>query len=386
MAKKRKPKSKLTRRQRRLQKKDERIQRIITWSAIGVGVLIVLILGYGVITEMVIKPNRPVAMVRNEEITVEEYQSRVRYERLLIRNQIFQYQSYLAQIDTTNPEMEGFAQQIQQTQAQLENQLSPELATLFGKDVLDQIIEEKLVRQKADEAELTVEGAAVETQIEQMMGYDREAALEATTSPTMTITETQSVMTEAEFRQAYSDFKTNFLQEVGLSEQDFHQMVRTDLLRSKVQEVVAQDVSQEAEQVKVTYLAAPTEEEAMVLRERVLAGEEIDTLVEVLNSNESEESTGATLPWYPQRYLGNVLGTEIAETAFTLPVEEISEPLEGSQGNRYYLIYIQEREVRELDETFLQQEKQEVYNAWLQEQKEAHVEYLNWEAVTPDEP
>ena len=386
MAKKRKPKSKLTRKQNKIRKKDERIQRIITWSAIGVGALIVLILGYGVITEMVIKPNRPVATIAGEEITVDEYQSRVRYERLMTRNQIFQYQQYLAQIDTTDPQMSQFAQQMQQTQGQLESQLSPELATLFGKDVLDRMIEERIVQDEAEKAGITVSDDAVEERIEQMMGYDREAALEATSSPTMTVTETQSIMTESEYQQAYNNFRTNFLQEVGLSEQDFRQMMRTDLLRAEVQDLVTQDVPQEREQVQVTYLAVPSEGQAETLQERALAGEEMDTLVEELNNNENEASFGRSLPWYPEEYLSNVLSPELAEMVFTMPLETASEPQPGPNEEIYYVITVNGREVRPLNEALLQQERQDAYNAWLQEQKDEKAEYLDWEDVTPDEP
>jgi hypothetical protein len=386
MAKKRNPKSRLTRRQHKVRRKDERIQRIITWSAIGIGALIVLIIGYGVITEMIIKPNRPVATVGNEEITVGEYQSRVRYERLMTRNQIFQYQQYLTQVDTTDPQMSGFAQQIQQTQAQLESQLSPEMATLFGKDVLDQMIEERIVRQKAEEAGVTVSDEAVEERIEQMMGYDREAALEATSSPTMTVTETQSIMTESEYQQAYNNFRTNFLQEVGLSEQGFRRIIRTDLLRAEVQDLVTQDVPLEREQAQVTYLAVPSEEQAETLRERVLAGEEMDTLVEELNNNENEASFGRALPWYPEEYLSSVLSPELAEMVFTMPLETVSEPQPGANGEIYYVLTVNGREVRPLNEALLQQEKQEAYNTWLQEQKDEKAEYLDWEDVTPDQP
>ncbi|MGC9400580.1 MAG: SurA N-terminal domain-containing protein [Anaerolineae bacterium] len=387
MAKKRtSKKAKLTRRQHSLRRRDERIQRILTWSAIGVGTLIVLILAYGAITELIIKPQRPVAKVGEEKITTKAYQSRVRYERLMLRYQILQYEEYLSQIDTSDPQMQTFAQQIQQTKAQLENELSPELAPLFGKDVLDQMVEERLVRQKAAEEGLSVSDAAVTSQIEQMMGFDREAALEATTSPTMTVTETQAVMTEADYRETYANFKVNMLQEAGMSEAAFREMVKTDLLRTKVLEAVTQDVAQEAEQAQVTYFATPTEEEAMALRERILAGEEVEALVEEVNSSENEETLAQTLSWYPQEYLAQVLGEDLAETAFTLPVGTISKPQPDASEELYYLIYVGGREVRALSEALLQQEKQEAYQAWLQEQKEAQVTYLDWESVTPDEP
>jgi hypothetical protein len=219
-----------------------------------------------------------------------------------------------------------------------------------------------------------------------MMGYDREAALEATSSPTMTVTETQSIMTESEYQQAYNNFRTNFLQEVGLSEQGFRRIIRTDLLRAEVQDLVTQDVPLEREQAQVTYLAVPSEEQAETLRERVLAGEEMDTLVEELNNNENEASFGRALPWYPEEYLSSVLSPELAEMVFTMPLETVSEPQPGANGEIYYVLTVNGREVRPLNEALLQQEKQEAYNTWLQEQKDEKVEYLDWEDVTPDQP
>jgi len=71
---------------------------------------------------------------------------------------------------------------------------------------------------------------------------------------------------------------------------------------------------------------------------------------------------------------------------FTMPLETASEPQPGLNEEIYYVITVNGREVRPLNEALLQQERQDAYNAWLQEQKDEKAEYLDWEDVTPDEP
>ncbi|HEY89839.1 MAG TPA: hypothetical protein G4N98_08955 [Thermoflexia bacterium] len=373
-----------TRRQHVLHQKDQDLKQRITWIAAGLGVLILLILGYGLLAEYLIKPNQAVATIGESKITVDTYQSRVRYERIMMRSQILQYQNYLAQIDASDPTMQSIAQQLQAQQAQLEQQLAPSLAPLFGGNILDQMIEEQLIRQEAAEQGLAVSEEEVELQIEQMMGYDREATQEIT--GTEELTGTAKPMTAAEYHENYSGFVTNFLEASGLSEESFRQMLAADILKPQVVEGLAKDIATEAEQVKLSYLNTNTEHEAEMLRVRFSTGEaDMDTLMEELNSNESREDGGGTLPWYPLGYIEQFLGAEVELVAFNTPVGETSAPVQG-QDESYYIIYVEGHEERPLSETLLQQEQLDNYNQWLTTKLAAQVEKLDWQEVTPDQP
>lgn len=373
-----------TRRQHILHQKDQDLKQLIARIATGLGVLILLILGYGLLAEYLIKPNQAIATIGESKITVDAYQNRVRYERLMMRSQIIQYQNYIMQVDASDPTMQSMTQQLQSQQAQLEQQLTPALAPLFGGNVLDQMIEEQLLHQETAQQGLTVSAEELDLQIEMMMGYDREATQEITN--TEELTGTAKPMTAEEYRENYAAFVTNFLEASKLSEESFRQMLAADILKSQVIEGLAKDIATEAEQVKISYLNIKTADEAEVLWVRLSAGDaDMDTLTEELNSNESHEDGGSALPWYPLKYVEQSLGAEVALVAFDTPVGEAAPPVQGANES-YYIIYVEGHEERPLSETLLQHEQLENYDKWLTAELAAQVEKLDWQKVTPDQP
>jgi hypothetical protein len=377
----------MTRKQIVGRQRDQELQQILIWGAVALGVIVVGVLVAGLIIEYQIKPNTTVAIVDDTEISVREYQDRVTYQRLLTWNQVMQYETFLSELDPTDPSSQMLAQQFEQTRASLESQLSPELKDLFGKQVLDMMVEEELVRQEAAERGITIDEETLERQVEQFLGYDRDAAAvqaSGTLTETATLSPTQT-LTEEEYEERYRFFQTNYLKESGLSEAEFEQIVEADLLRQELQEELTQDLETEAEQVEISYLVADTPEKALALKERLEAGEEFDALIEEVNANEDPLTAGSTLPWMRQEDLVARLGPELAVQAFELPVGEISEPLQ-STDELTYLLKVEGHEVRPLDEYLLQQEIDEVYNAWVEQQRQTEVEYLDWESVTPAGP
>jgi hypothetical protein len=377
----------MTRKQIVGRQRDQELQQILIWGAVALGVIVVGVLVAGLIIEYQIKPNTTAAIVDDTEISVREYQDRVTYQRLLTWNQVMQYETFLSELDPTDPSSQMLAQQFEQTRASLESQLSPELKDLFGKQVLDMMVEEELVRQEAAERGITIDEETLERQVEQFLGYDRDAAAvqaSGTLTETATLSPTQT-LTEEEYEERYRFFQTNYLKESGLSEAEFEQIVEADLLRQELQEELTQDLETEAEQVEISYLVADTPEKALALKERLEAGEEFDALIEEVNANEDPLTAGSTLPWMRQEDLEARLGPELAVQAFELPVGEISEPLQ-STDELTYLLKVEGHEVRPLDEYLLQQEIDEVYNAWVEQQRQTEVEYLDWESVTPAGP
>ncbi|MGC9356441.1 MAG: SurA N-terminal domain-containing protein [Anaerolineae bacterium] len=388
-----KPSKRPIRNQQSRREREQKLERILIWGAVALSVIVVGLLGYGIVMEYFIKPKTPVARVGETEINAQEYQARVRYERIMARLQLAQYDSYLAQFDPNDPNTQAIAQQFQQAKAGLESQLSPEMYKLFGNDVLDRMVEEELVRQEAARRGLTVDEEEIDRQVEQMMGYDRDATpvASAPVTDTQTLTETattagtQAPMTQDEFEQIYQTFKNGYLRETGLSEEDFRDILEANLLRTELQNAIGEEMETEVEQVKITYLATETEEAAEALKARIEEGEEVTALVEELASDESELSRGQTLSWYPQDYLTQSFDPGLAVVAFNTPVGEVAEPA-ASQDGLYYLIYVEGREVRPLDEFLLEQEQQQEYVRWLTEQQDEKVEYLDWESVTPKTP
>jgi len=381
MAKKRKNK---TRRQMARDLKDHQIEQLITRIAIGVGAVIVLVLGYGLVTELFVKARRPVAQVNDVEIATQDFTARQRYERTLTQFELLQYQNYLSQMGTGDEETQGFIQQLQMQTNNLEQQLAPENAQDFAKDVLDQMVEEELVRQAAEERNLTVNAEKIDLQIEQMIGYDRNAADEPITA-TETATAT-TPMTAEEYQETYSNFKANVLKANNYSESRFRSMIKAMILRERLREAMSEDIDQEMEHIESTFFVSENLEAAQQLQARLNEeGVEPEALVEELNANDQTSSSGFALPWLPRGALSDQFGPEVEMVAFNTPVGQASEPIQGPNGESYYILYITGSEKRPLEGQYLDQAIEEKYQTWLDTQIEENVEYLEWEkAVVTD--
>ncbi|MFP4394238.1 MAG: SurA N-terminal domain-containing protein [Anaerolineales bacterium] len=382
MTKKRKNK---TRRQIARDLKDHQIEQLITWIAIGVGAVVVLVLGYGLVTELFVKARRPVAQVNDVEIATQDFTARQRYERTLTQFELLQYQNYLTQMGTGDEETQSFTQQLQMQIDDLEQQLSAENAQTFSKDVLDQMVEEELVRQAAEERGLTVSPEEIDLQVEQMMGYDRQAATNPLT-PTETLTDTAPPMTAEEYQETYANFKSNVLKANNYSEAQFRDMIQAMILRERLREAMSADIDQETEHIESTLFIAQSLEAAQQLQTRLNeGGEDPEALIEELNADEQSSSSGFGMPWLPRGAMASQFGPEVEEIAFSTPVGQASEPFEGPDGESYYIIYITGSERRPLEGQYLDQAIGEKYQSWLNTQLEENVELREWEKAVVTE-
>lgn len=364
----------LTRRQVARRVKEEKLNRILTWSAIGIVAVVLLIIGYGIVTELVIKARRPVARVDGVAITTQQFQRRLYYERLLMRRQLDMNQYYLTQIDATDETMQSYSQYLQSAVSSLDSQLSANMASVLGKQVLDTMLEEELVRKEAQARSLSVSQDEVALTIEEMLGYDRAAA--------ETVTDTTTITS---FEELYEDLKKNILEPSQLSEQDFRTMVETSLLREQLVAMISTDVPLTSDQVDPIIFAVDSDETGMAIRERIENGEDPTGLIVEVNNDESEQTAGYALGWVPAGYLGGQLGAEIEQVVFNTPVGKAAEPTLGSDGF-YYVIYINGHEERPLDEATLRQMREDQYNSWLETQKEGRWEYLDWQTTVLTAP
>lgn len=95
MAKKTKKRAsrELTRKQASRIEREQRIERIVVWSVIGVAVVVIGVLAYGFIVEKVVKSRQAVATVSDTAITTAEFQARVRFTRMQMVSELnYMYQ------------------------------------------------------------------------------------------------------------------------------------------------------------------------------------------------------------------------------------------------------------------------------------------------------
>jgi parvulin-like peptidyl-prolyl isomerase len=291
-----------------------------------------------------------------------------------MRGQLNQYQSYLSQLNPDDPSTQDLYQQIQYTAASLENQLEPNLAVMLGKQVLDSMIEETFIRQEAKVRGLTASEDEIALSMEQMLGYDRTA--------TDTITDTANLPS---FDELYQDFRDNILKMSNFSEDKYRATIEANVLRDKLKDSMGQDIELTADQIETVFLTTDNEEAALTFRQRIKEGEPAESILEELNSDESDATAGYTLPWLPMGYLGPQLGEDIEKVAFNTPVGQASDPTLGNDG-KYYVIYISGHEERELSDSLLAQEREERYKQWLDQQQQERVEYFDWQDAVLTKP
>jgi predicted PurR-regulated permease PerM len=123
----------------------EQIQRRYLITGVSVALaLVILVIIYGILDQTIFQFNKTVAEVGKEKIIASEYMGRVRYARWqLIRqyDQTVQMADMFGGLNSANGSY--FQNQLQQIQTQLTN------TTLLGSQVLEAMIDERVVEQEA---------------------------------------------------------------------------------------------------------------------------------------------------------------------------------------------------------------------------------------------
>lgn len=401
----------------------ENLQR--RYILIGTAVVILLVVGliaYGVINEVVLKPRQPVAIVNGENIATIDFQARVRYFRQqVIGNAINTYQ--FAQMFAESPEtMTSFVSQLSQIQAQLQ-------PTVVGQQVLDQMIDEALIRQEADRRGITVTEEEVDVAFQEAFGYFAEGTptveptmelaptstlsplqktlvpptstlaptetptqtattspptLEPTITPTLAPTLTPTEYTFEDFQAQYQETIDNYEQVIGVSEDDLRSVIREQLYREKVQEVVLEEIGLESfeEQVWARHILLEDEETANEVLGKIAADENWCDLAAQYSTDTSNKDNCGDLGWFGR---GRMVA-EFEEAAFNLQPGEISAPVETSFG--WHIIQGLGHETRPLPPDQFQQLQEETFLEWLADLREnSDIEIMdNWEAIVPTEP
>ena len=410
MAKKTRKRASLTRKQIARSKKAQREQRMIIIGLTVVSVVIAVVLGLGLYQEYVAKPASPVAVVNGVPIRTDAYQKMVRYQRLLTLNYIANLQAQKAQLDPADESSQFLAQYLQQSIDQVQSQM-----LTLDMQVLDNLIDEELIRQEAAKNGLTVTEQEVDDAIRREVARGAgfvtvpdatataAAAVEATATaafftptplptatPTLTVTAavspttptpmvspaplpTPQVMTEGEFLERYNAMLDTLRKEAGLSEADYRRIIEADLLYDKLQDLFASQVPTSEEQVHARHILVEAEEEAQTVLARLEAGEDFVSLAKELSTDESTREDGGDLGWFPR----GMMVPEFEEAAFALQPGETSDIVQTSFG--YHIILVEERDPdRELESYFLEQRKASALSDWLEEQRQSEAVERYW--------
>ena len=279
------------RREVRLRARDrERNLRLtaIVGGLVGVALLLVL---YGVVNELIIKPNSVLAQVEDQTIVTRDFWQQARLRESELENQRLRLQLFAQQFGDSSL----FASQIAQINATLASPLT------LGTQVLNEMIEGAVLQIKAPGVGVSVTDEEVEETLLEEVARGQgaltvpqatataDAAVDATaTAETFTPTpvpsptpedssdsaptaiaaaaepetveeaptpEPPTVLTDELYAEGLSTLEDNLRENAGMSLATYREVIRARLLRTKMSETVSRDlVSDTEEQVRVRHI------------------------------------------------------------------------------------------------------------------------------------
>lgn len=419
MTKASKPKTITKKHKARLERDRIQRTRILIVAGVILGI-IVLVLAYGVLDQTLLKAQKPVAKVGDQVIRSEEFVKQVKFQRYQLNQQALQYLSF-KQLFGSDPNNSAYIDGlIQQIQSQMDNSVS------LGGSVLDNMINDILIRNYANENNISVNADEVTEQFQSDFNYypngtptpeitqeplptstlnPTQMALvtatptaeptatidpasltptadsttpEATTAPFPTATP----FTEEAYNTEFQAMVTRF-SEIGFSEQDVKDLMQTQLLGQKVYEDITKDIETSEEQVWVRHILVATIEEALKVKERLDAGEDFSAIAAEVSLDTANKDLGGDLGWFGT----GVMDPAFEEGAYALSIGEVSSPVQSASG--FHIIQLLGKEVRPLSSSQLDQKKQTKFNDWLTSAKESTtIEKYDtvWTAIVPTEP
>lgn len=408
------PSPALTRKQLSRAQREARTQR---WVMIGfglVGVLVIGILAYAQINTQILLPNRAVATIGQDKITVQQLQDRIKFD-LFVNFRV----SSAADLGTDT--------------------------TTVGKFILDSMIDEVLIRQQAQAKGISVTDAEVDRRAGLDFGYDGgtpeptstqmptdqpivgsptatstfvytltpsptvtlPAGITATPTHTETLTATSTLavtsttgsttplptditatpiltrtatpsesptstpvpptattgptstpVTKEGYNKQLEDFITTVSTTTGLSKDRVKVLwrdgVRNRLYRQKLEASLDLKADTQKEVAHVAHILVDTQEAAQAIIDRIAKGEEFPKLAAELSKDTSNAYKGGDLGWIEK---GQMV-PEFEDAAFNIPVGEISAPVQTQYGWHVLKVYARTKVPATAQDQLTSQQKQ----------------------------
>jgi parvulin-like peptidyl-prolyl isomerase len=395
----------------RLEKEQRQIRAVLIGTAL-VAIVSVLVLLVGLYQTQVAQPaatrrakdklkTLPAATVNGDVISIADWQARVRFERMLNIEQIAQISQQLQLVDSSSEFGQQFIQQGQAQIKQIENLL--ELGSSIGADVINQMVEEQLIRQEAARQGIFIAPEELQRHIEvNMFYYPYPPTSEPiptlpppTLPPTATVTPEPTVApTTAPTPRSLEDFEASYGQSVEniqaiteMSEEMWRSMVEGQLYYEKLLETFEPETV--VQQVKGNYILTQDRETADALLAQLEAGRTFEELMEEIEADESEEpaARAGSFDWSHLELIIQRFNNEFAVVSFNTEAGRYSREPILATGDQFYLVYIEGNEERELSDYYIEQKRQELFETWLDQQKrEGDIVYGDWNMYVPLEP
>src|SRR5258706_2347946 len=146
--------------------------RLILYAFIGILASVLLLVGYGFLDINYLQLKKPVAKIGDTQIVEQDFEARVRLQRQQLLSNYNMYSQYqqMFGMDTTK--------QLQQIQYYLDN------SEVLGQSVLDQMVNEELIRKEAEKRGITVSPEELDRSIHEQFQFFPNGTYTPTVTPT----------------------------------------------------------------------------------------------------------------------------------------------------------------------------------------------------------
>lgn len=401
------PKPRQSQREYMLSQREQGQFRTLRLALFGLIGFIAIILLFGLVWEFLIKPQQPVAVVNDTDISQSEWYDRTTFER----NRI------LSNLDDFYDAVGGDLNQLYQFAG---NQLQlAQLPAALGRQTLDQMIDDVELGQEAARRSITISDEEVDTTIKTQFNFYDGDLPTATPEPTQTIVPTPSItpivplgqeteepeiaedtnaspteeptalptalptatpVSQESYSEQYGELITNY-EEWGGNEEDYRREVRSGLLREKLGDAFAEDseLELERENYSLFTMIFQSEEDALIASDRI-EREGFVTAWNTIRSIPREESTqpyASEIQWTSLETISNSFGIEVNNFLLTADIDDTSDILiEGEDSSqRWFIINLRGREVQPVNEAGIEQQKVQRLNEWLTDQRQSTIIY-----------
>ena len=419
----------------RLQREQQQ-SRMILYAFVGILAAVVLLLVYGYLDINYFQLQKPVAKVGDTEILASQFEPRVRMQRQQILAQYNQYAQY-GQL---------FGMDVQTQLTQLETQLNS--TETIGQSVLDQMINEQLIRLEAAKRGITVSDAELNEAKQSSFAFfpngsptptvtptevtlpevpaeaykivtktplptatleftltpevttgtvEATATAQPSATPTATLepipTATQGpTATASPTATPYTleGFNTQFsdaqerMQKLGLKEKDYLEFFDLQVLERKLLDDLTAELPRVEKQVWARHILVADEATALTVIERLNNGEDFAVLAKELSTDTGSAQNGGDLGWFGSGAM--VAEFETAAFALEKPGDYTTTPVASDFG--FHIIQLIAKQDRPLTAEQYDAAKNKVFSEWLTAAREEYgVETFDiWKQHVPTEP
>ena len=419
----------------RLQREQQQ-SRMILYAFVGILAAVVLLLVYGYLDINYFQLQKPVAKVGDTEILASQFEPRVRMQRQQILAQYNQYAQY-GQL---------FGMDVQTQLTQLETQLNS--TETIGQSVLDQMINEQLIRLEAAKRGITVSDAELNEAKQSSFAFFPNGSPTPTASPTEVtlpevpaeaykiVTKTPLPTATLEFTltpevttgtveatataqpsatptatlepiptatqgptatasptatpYTLEGFNTQFsdaqerMQKLGLKEKDYLEFFDLQVLERKLLDDLTAELPRVEKQVWARHILVADEVTALTVIERLNNGEDFAVLAKELSTDTGSAQNGGDLGWFGSGAM--VAEFETAAFALEKPGDYTTTPVASDFG--FHIIQLIAKQDRPLTAEQYDAAKNKVFSDWLTAAREEYgVETFDiWKQHVPTEP